>query len=719
MDGKSRWKESFKMLLETLDDKLKFYGLSQAEYQLICRKLNRKPLGVEWSLFSALWSEHCSYKSSKKHLRKLFSQHKRVLHSFGENAGVVDLGQGEKIAFKIESHNHPSLIEPYQGAATGVGGILRDIFTMGARPIALANYLCFGYPLSPKVKRLLNGVVRGIGGYGNCVGVPMLTGQTEFHSGYNHNIVVNAFALGYFGKNDKIFLSHPKNEGDLVVYVGAKTGRDGIHGASMASKPSDEGVDNRPTVQIGDPFFEKLLIESCLEAMKANLIEAIQDMGASGLTSSSFEMASKGQVGMKLYLDQVPLRDQSLTPEEILLSESQERMLIICRPENFQKLKSIFTKWDLQAQQIGHIIKERQVYLYWHSKEIAKIDPDILVKDAPEYDRLYNKREDDQKHISLKSLQADPKSTLDQLATTQGHSRHWIFQQYDQRVGARTVRDCSYSVGVLKLPESQRDLAVVLGGRPHLMQQNALIGGRDAIFYPAVELAIKGFEPIAVTNCLNFGNPQKVNIMTQFVDTVTGMNEACLVLKTPIISGNVSLYNESQDQSIIPTPAIGMVGLKDKSSHIPGDVIDKAGHAVLLLEIDISSLDQDDDKESKFAKFSQWIYDLKDLCSTHKVFASKIVKYSLGYTLCRLCCQSACVGIKLLNDIPLFSEKLYQVILVVDPLHVGDILEQFTGTSLKGMFLGETGGKAIKNDNICWDLDQIHISYEKEKNFGF
>ena len=717
MDEKSRWEESFKMLLETLKDKLNFYGLSQAEHQLICRKLKREPQGVEWALFSALWSEHCSYKSSKKHLKKLFSQHKRVLHSFGENAGVVDLGQGERIAFKIESHNHPSLIEPYQGAATGVGGILRDIFTMGARPIALANYLCFGDPLSPKMKWLLNGVVRGIGGYGNCVGVPMLTGQTEFHSGYNHNILVNAFALGYFGKNDKVFLSHPKNERDLVVYVGAKTGRDGIHGASMASKPSDKDADNRPTVQIGDPFFEKLLIESCLEAMKANLIEAIQDMGASGLTSSSFEMASKGQVGMKLHLDQVPLRDHSLTPEDILLSESQERMLVICRPENFQKLQTIFNKWDLQAVQIGHIIKERQVYLYWHEKQIAKIDPDILVKDAPEYNRSYNKRESGKGYASLNKPKTNSISIWDQLLSLWGHSRRWIFQQYDQRVGAKTVRDCSYSVGVLKLPESQRELGIVLGGRPHIMQQDALIGGRDAIFYPAIELAIKGFEPIAVTNCLNFGNPQKVDIMTQFVDTVHGMSKACQALQTPIISGNVSFYNESQDQNITPTPAIGMVGLRNSSSNIPEDIIQKEGQAVLLLEIDMPYFEQND---RDFAQIVQWINDLKDLCSTDKIFASKIVNRSLSYTLARLCCQSSCVGVKLLDDIPLSSsEKSYQVILVIDPLHVGSILEKFTKPGLKSIFLGETGGDMIKNDNICWSLDQIHQSYEKEKSFGF
>ena len=709
MDGQSRWTEYFKMFLENLEDKLRIYGLSQKEYQMICKRLNRKPQGIEWSLFSALWSEHCSYKSSKKHLKKLFSKTTSVLYGFGENAGVVDLGQGEKVAFKIESHNHPSLIDPYQGAATGVGGILRDIFTMGSRPIALANYLCFGDPLSPKMKQLLNGVVCGIGDYGNCVGVPMLTGQTEFDSGYNHNIVVNAFALGYFGKHDKVFLSQAKNQGDIVVYVGAKTGRDGIHGASMASKPSDKNINNRPTVQIGDPFFEKLLIESCLEAMKANLIEAIQDMGASGLTSSSFEMASKGQVGMKLYLDQVPLRDSTLTPEDILLSESQERMLIICKTQNFQKLKNIFNKWDMEAQQIGHIIKERRVDLYWHGQQIASIDPDILVKNAPEYDRPYNKS-DRHEGFDFSQFPKKNESIWKNLSCIQSRSRRWIFQQYDQRVGAKTQRGCDCSVGVLKLPESQRDLGIVLGGRPHLMQKNAFIGGLDSVLYAAIELAIKGFKPIAVTNCLNFGNPQKRTIMTQFVDTIDGMNEACRILKTPIISGNVSFYNESQNKNIIPTPAIGMIGLRDNASRIPEDKILDEGHAVFLLEIpydDIKSL-------------TRWIFGLKNLCSSNMVISSKIVsRWGIGYTLCRLCCGRSCVGIKLLNDIPdLFSEKLYQVILVTNAKD--NIAEHFSSQGLTSTFLGQTGGDMIQNNKICWNLDQIYKTYESQWNIdGF
>jgi phosphoribosylformylglycinamidine synthase II len=334
--------------------------LSEAEFDKICEVLGREPEGLEWALFSALWSEHCSYKSSKVHLKKFYSQSKRVLQGFGENAGVIDLGSGEKVAFKMESHNHPSFIEPYQGAATGVGGILRDIFTMGARPIALANYLCFGRPEAPRMSYLVDGVVGGIGGYGNCVGVPTITGQTEFHSSYDGNILVNALAVGYFGESDPVVTSGAKGAGNYVVYVGAKTGRDGVHGASMASESFDEDSESKkPTVQIGDPFFEKLLIESCLEVMKKDLVVSIQDMGAAGLTSSSFEMASKGGVGFKIDLSKVPVRDTAINPEEILLSESQERMLLICEPAKIDALKAEFEKWDLDAEVIGEVKTEK------------------------------------------------------------------------------------------------------------------------------------------------------------------------------------------------------------------------------------------------------------------------------------------------------------------------------------------------------------------------
>ncbi|MEK7356615.1 MAG: AIR synthase-related protein, partial [Bdellovibrionota bacterium] len=354
------------MTEEEFKAKLKTYRLNEVEYGKIYELLGRDPRPVEWALFSALWSEHCSYKSSKIHLKKLFNKSSRVVESFGENAGVVDLGGGERVAFKIESHNHPSFIEPYQGAATGVGGILRDIFTMGARPVALADYLCFGRPTAPRMSQLVDGVVRGIGGYGNCVGVPTITGQTEFHESYDNNILVNAMAVGLFRPGEKVYLSKAKGAGNWIVYVGAKTGRDGVHGASMASESFEaDSASKRPTVQIGDPFFEKLLIESCLEVMKEDLVVAIQDMGAAGLTSSSFEMASKGGVGFRIELDKVPLRDSSMSPEDILLSESQERMLLVCEPAKFERIAAIFHRWNLDAVKIGEVTTKKTVELHW------------------------------------------------------------------------------------------------------------------------------------------------------------------------------------------------------------------------------------------------------------------------------------------------------------------------------------------------------------------
>ncbi|MBX3035137.1 MAG: phosphoribosylformylglycinamidine synthase subunit PurL, partial [Bdellovibrionaceae bacterium] len=370
--------------------KAQHYRLNAAEYELITKLLGHPPQGIEWALFSALWSEHCSYKSSKVHLRKFAYRNSKVLESEGENAGVIDLGEGEKIAFKMESHNHPSFIEPYQGAATGVGGILRDIFTMGARPIGLADYLCFGQPRAPRMKSLVDGVVAGISGYGNCVGVPTVTGQTEFDPAYDNNILVNAMAVGLFQKGDPMALSKAAGPGNWVVYVGAKTGKDGVHGASMASESFDENSDaKKPNVQIGDPFYEKLLIEACLEILKENLVVAMQDMGAAGLTSSSFEMSSKGGVGMTMNLDQVPLRDASLTPEEILLSESQERMLLVCEPKKFEAIRKIMTKWGLEATHIGQIETQRRVILRWKNETLCDIDPDLLVENAPKYERPF------------------------------------------------------------------------------------------------------------------------------------------------------------------------------------------------------------------------------------------------------------------------------------------------------------------------------------------
>lgn len=603
----------------SLNDKLKKYRISELEYEKIKTVLGRPPEGLEWAVFSALWSEHCSYKSSKKHLKGLYRESARVLQSFGENAGIIDLGQDEKIAFKMESHNHPSFIEPYQGAATGVGGILRDIFTMGARPIALANYLCFGEPQAHRMEKLVKGVVQGIGGYGNCVGVPNITGQTNFSKSYNENILVNAFALGLFSKDDPIALSGAQGIGNLVVYVGAKTGRDGVHGASMASASFDENSASQlPTVQIGDPFYEKLLIESCLEVIGQGLVVAIQDMGAAGLTSSSFEMAEKGAVGLDLDLKKVPLRDPTMTPEDILLSESQERMLLICEPDKLEAIQQVFHRWGLDSCEIGKVTERPTLKLFWGEEPLSEMSPETIVAEAPEYDRKHNSWSWNKtppapvgdrvsnENLSTKGTSSDssldegsstvgplrepaasasspglsspfaiasaesqPVATLRQiLKSVDGGSRQWIYNQYDQRVGAQTARDCSDPTGVVVLP-SGRALSVVLGCRPWVMDWNAYVGGVDSVVYPALELATRGFEPLALTDCLNFGNPEKPEVMTQFVAALQGMDQACRALDTPIISGNVSFYNETKEKGITPTPSTGLVGLCPDVNHVP------------------------------------------------------------------------------------------------------------------------------------------------------
>ncbi len=554
-----------------IEKKCKHYRLSLAEYDYACQLVGRPLKDIEWPLFSALWSEHCSYKSSKIHLKKFYNKNSRVLEAEGENAGVVDLGLGERIAFKMESHNHPSFIEPYQGAATGVGGILRDIFTMGARPIALADYLCFGETNAPRMETLVNGVVRGIGGYGNCVGVPTVTGQTHFHSKYNQNILVNAMAVGLFGPNDKIALSKAQGVGNLVVYVGAKTGKDGVHGASMASESFDEDSEKKkPNVQIGDPYFEKLLIESCLEVIQLNLVESIQDMGAAGLTSSSFEMASKGQIGMELHLDRVPLRDLSITPEEILLSESQERMLMIVRPENLSPIQDVFSHWGLDAVPVGHLISDKLVKIYWHGETLTEIDPDLLVENAPRYERAYTEWTSKNKVESFSTKKENTKdlSKLARAATSDQMSRSFIYRQYDQRVGLNTVKDCENPVALMRLKYSGRGLGIAVGCRPELMRMDAQLGAYDSVAYPALQLACEGVTTIAVTDCLNFANPEKSEIMSEFVASVEAISKMCKELDAPVVSGNVSFYNETMGQGITSTPATGLIGLREHVDNV-------------------------------------------------------------------------------------------------------------------------------------------------------
>ncbi len=740
----------------TLQEKLSFYRMNFSEYRKIRELLGRDPRGVEWAIFSSLWSEHCSYKSSKVHLKKLFNESDRVLQSFGENAGILDLGEGEKLAFKMESHNHPSFIEPYQGAATGVGGILRDIFTMGARPIALANYLCFGEPEVDRMPQLVDGVVRGIGGYGNCVGVPTITGQTNFHKSYNGNILVNVMALGLFTEKDPICLSGARGVGNRVVYVGAKTGRDGVHGASMASESFDEDSGNqRPTVQIGDPFFEKLLIESCLEVMKKRLVVAIQDMGAAGLTSSSFEMAEKGEVGLTLHLDRVPLRDSGMSPEEILLSESQERMLLICQPDKLGELISVFGKWGLDAKDIGEVIQESVVRLLWKGKVLTELSPKKVVGEAPQYQRDYDPRvlksDLKTKEIFNEQSRLENTSLKNLLSTIEACDRQWIYRQYDQRVGAATSLDCSSPVGAVVLP-SGRCLAVVLGCRPHLMRQDAWLGGMDSIVYPVLEMAIKGFEALGVTDCLNFGNPEKKEVMSEFVAGLNGMNEACQAFNTPIISGNVSFYNETLGEGVCPTPGTGLVGLRGSARDIPGSGFKNNGDMILLVslgeslsagyfaelnhgngvfgnEVSPSSKPFTKEMDGKgrvrfffdedLHLFSKKVQQLREIINIEKPHSSRAVgSFGLAYSLIRMGFEKTLGAVITSGQNP-FVEPLYQVLLITDPRGSLRMQKKLKAHGLGVEVIGEVQGDRFRWGKLDLSVLEAREIYENSwsKNF--
>lgn len=715
-----------------LKQKLKVYRLNESEYQRINELLGRPPQGVEWALFSALWSEHCSYKSSRAHLRKFKHKSAKVLQSMGENAGVIDLGKGERVAFKMESHNHPSYIEPYQGAATGVGGILRDIFTMGARPIALANYLCFGEPGAERMAHLVDGVVRGISGYGNCVGVPTVTGQVEFHSSYNQNILVNALALGLFRPNEPVVTSQAKGVGNHVVYVGAKTGRDGVHGASMASEAFDEqSASKRPTVQIGDPFYEKLLIESCIAVMQKNLVVAIQDMGAAGITSSSFEMAAKGGVGFKIELDRVPLRDSTLTPEDILLSESQERMLMICEPAKFSTLKAEFDHWGLDAAIIGAVTEGPEVELWWRGERICEMDPKLLTDEAPMYERPFSPWQPKNRvtdRMSVVTEEGDPtQSLMNILADQRGTSREWVYHQYDQRVGTKTVRDATDSVAVVRLPDSGRALGLVLGCRPHVMRFDAREGGLDSLLYPALELAAKGFQPQAVTDCLNFGNPEKPEIMSEFVAVVEGLAKAAEILDAPVISGNVSFYNETLGRNITSTPATGVVGLRDRVEGIPMSHFTRAGDEIVLLRapmLMISGLEAERVGRAALGfgaidieRSAALIQLVRTLAQDEGVIASRVVgKFGLAYALARMTAGGIGAKVRVADDRPLFAEWMYEVLLVVPAAGLGKLQSTVRAMAAHDLLLehlGTTGGTELEIVNrLKVQLKALRNRYE-------
>lgn len=696
---------------DELKNRLKHYRLSESEYHKICELLEREPKHVEWALFSALWSEHCSYKSSRVHLKKFAATiNSTVVNSAGENAGVVDLGFGERVAFKMESHNHPSFIEPYQGAATGVGGILRDIFTMGARPVAIADYLCFGDTKAERMPFLMDGVVRGISGYGNCVGVPTVTGQTNFHSSYNQNILVNAMAVGLFRPQDKIALSGAKGVGNFVVYVGAKTGKDGVHGAAMASESFDDNSEKKkPNVQIGDPYYEKLLIESCLQVIQEGLVVSIQDMGAAGLTSSSFEMASKGQVGLDMHLDRVPLRDSTMTPEEILLSESQERMLLICEPEKFESIQSHFSQWGLDASHIGVVTKERRVKLFWKGDLLTDIDPDLLVENAPMYNREYKTWDFPRKktQIQSKSVSSLSNDLLEKIKSSEHCARKPIYRQYDQRVGAMTAHGAEYDVAIQRLPDSGRGLATAVGCRPALMRVDAWLGAMDAVIYPSLQMAVKGARACAVTDCLNFGNPEKPEIMSEFVASVEAITEAAKAFQAPVISGNVSFYNETKGQNITSTPATGLIGLRADVEKLPEDTFQGPGESVFMLSFKGVELDLENlafSGQISLEKVAALQKILINVANSGLLRSSQMVGFG-GLGLCLMKMTLGGVGFQSLPTLAKLDwskEALYRAVLVSDKVQelksllMNEIQASEISEDLEVLEIGTTGGEQFQ-----------------------
>jgi len=572
-------------MTEVTPEIVREHGLSDEEYANIKGLLGRDPNLVELGVFSVMWSEHCSYKSTRAHLKRLPTTGPQVIQGPGENAGVVDIGDGDAVVFKMESHNHPSFIEPYQGAATGVGGIMRDVFTMGARPVAMINALRFGAPDHPKTRHLVSGVVAGIGGYGNCMGIPTVGGEVNFHAAYNGNILVNAMCVG-LARQDKIFMSAAKGAGNAVVYIGSKTGRDGIHGATMASAEFDEdSEEKRPTVQVGDPFTEKLLLEACLELMETDAIIAIQDMGAAGLTSSSAEMGSKGGSGIELDLDKVPQREANMTAYDMMLSESQERMLAVLKPGREDEAARIFKKWELDFAIVGVTTDTSRLIVKHHGEVVADMPVHALAEEGPVYERDFVRRSpaaplgpnafDPQKPIaeSLRRLLASPDLC----------SRRWVWEQYDTSVMTDTVQAPGGDAAVVRVHGTNKALAISCDVTPRYCRADPLEGGKQAVAECWRNLTAVGATPLAVTDNLNFGNPEKPETMGEIVSAIDGIGKACRVLGFPIVSGNCSLYNETNGEAILPTPTIGGVGLLRNGARMATIAFKRSGDAIVLI----------------------------------------------------------------------------------------------------------------------------------------
>lgn len=572
--------------MQITDEILKVHNLTKEEYDLICEYIGKTPNLNELGIFSAMWSEHCGYKNTKPLLKKLPTKAKHVVHGPGENAGVVDIGDDDVIAFKIESHNHPSAVEPYQGAATGVGGILRDIFTMGARPIAVLDSLRFGDPSREQTKHLIDGVVRGIGGYGNCMGIPTVSGEVFFEDTYNQNILVNAMCLG-LAKKDKIVTSQAYGVGNWLVYYGSTTGRDGVHGASFASAKLEEDEGQRSAIQVGDPFLEKLLLEATLELIDKDLVLAAQDMGAAGLTSTSTEMGSKGENGVRLNLDAIPKRAADITAYEMLLSESQERMVALISPERWDEVKAVLDKWGIHGSIVGEIIPERRFEVHYEGEVVADLPLDAIIEKVPSYTRevlpepSYFKKLEKVNFDKTVSLEEAFKALI---SSPNIASKKWVYDQYDYMIGDSTVtRPGVAGASVVRIPGSKKGVAVTTDCNSRYIYLNPLKGAHIAVSEAARNISALGAKPLAVTNCLNFGTPTDLDIYYQLFYSLKGMGEACELFETPVTGGNASLYNEGAFGSIYPTPTIGMIGLIEDVDNLMTPAFKEEGDVIYLL----------------------------------------------------------------------------------------------------------------------------------------
>ena len=682
------------------------HGLTLEEFKVIKDYLKRDLTIEELGIFSAMWNEHCCYKTSKKWLKKLPTNNEIVIQGPGENAGIIDVKDNDGIAFKIESHNHPSYIEPFNGSATGVGGILRDIFTMGARPIATLDSIRFGNISSDKTKYLLNGVVHGIGHYGNCIGIPNIGGECEFDQSYDYNNLVNAMAIGHV-KNDSIFCSKPKTIGGLIVYIGSKTGKDGIHGASMASDvfSEDDEDEKRPSVQVGDPFMEKLLMEGCLELMSSGLIESMQDMGAAGITSSSVEMASKGNVGVHINLDKVPLR-QPLTPYEILLSESQERMLAVIEKDNNEKIKEILKKWQIDYEVIGEITNTKRVVFSSNEKIVVDLPVDIIVDNAPEYDREFSLpkkrkyRNFDISNLSIEKTVSNYMNNLNYL------DKSWIYNQYDSTVMGDTIKEPGQSSGVVKIHNTDKAIGATTDCNPLYIRINPEKGMIHTVLEAYRNLVASNIKPMAITNNLNFASPLDPNIMGEIVLSITGLSNIAKKLDTPIVSGNVSLYNQTNDRPINPTPVIGMVGCNSNWKKIlQNKFINEDDELILLgnsLGIDfspyylqdqkiVSSISEynelsmpDIDLEIKTAKLIQEAAD-KNLIQS----CNDISRGGVFMSLMKMTQKTLGFSIMLDDDKDIFCEYSAGYILTIDPKNKDRIVSMLKKERINFLSIGQ------------------------------